>query len=166
MQPIFLVPSIGLTWVGEQVSVRPYPSTSLPPEIRSKVTWTSSGRGAAPLVQYLIDLRSYLGRSLKLLMAAYIVGTPQKIVGRCLSAAFITAGRSRGLGTRIIAAPRCTPMFMTQVIPKLWKSGSAPISTSRPGFLSGNQASVIAACAIRLRCVSMAPLETPVVPPV
>ena len=56
-------------------------------------------------------------------------------------------------------------MFMATVRPKMWKYGRAPRTVS-PGVARGNQAATWTALATRLRCVSMAALGTPVVPPV
>src|SRR5699024_11569536 len=41
-------------------SVKPYPSTNLPPVTRSKFVCTSTGKEAEPLIQALIDDKSYL----------------------------------------------------------------------------------------------------------
>ena len=87
-------------------------------------------------------------------------------VTRCRTMASSTALRSRGFGIRTSAAPIATGKVMATVIPNEWKYGSAASCTSLPGSSPGNQATSCCTLQLRFRCVSIAPLETPVVPPV
>ncbi len=77
----------------------------------------SRGRGADPLMQALMDFRSYFPTWGWLLMAMYIAGTPGKWVGFCLLMIFRTASISRGSGWRIIAPPTCTGAIIAVVRP-------------------------------------------------
>ena len=58
------------------------------------------------------------------------------------------------------------PTFMHTVWPYEWNSGSAIRTTSLPGSASVNHARACAQFATKLKCVSMTPFDTPVVPPV
>ena len=79
-------------------------------------------------------------------------------------------GISRGLGISV----RCEPWRIASrhsVSAKMWYSGSAAMLLARvtsPILASAgvNQASACSVAATMLRCVSTAPLESPVVPPV
>ena len=56
--------------------------------------------------------------------------------------------------------------FIATVMPKEWNMGRAPSMTSLPISRSGNQTRSCCMLYDRLRCVSIAPLAMPVVPPV
>ena len=77
-----------------------------------------------------------------------------------ISSAF--SGSKRG--SSVTVAPTVTALFMEQVWPKEWNSGSAPRSTS--SSLSSPSFSETPAVLNRFACVSSAPLGLPVVPDV
>src|ERR1051326_7257465 len=76
MVPILRFPSKGFPCEIGAVSDSPYPSTSTPPVTASNCSCTSSGSGAAPEKQNLIDVMSVFERLGWLSMLMYSVGTP------------------------------------------------------------------------------------------
>ena len=80
-------------------------------------------------------------------------------------------GMSRGLGISRHMAPMRMPSRQHAVSAKMWYSGSAVTivmrSTCLPFLSAGcSQASFCSTLAMTLRCSSVAPFDTPVVPPV
>ena len=97
-------------------------------------------------------------------IALYIVGTPWNTVTRSrsmISSAF--SGSKRGI--IVTVAPLRTAQFIVQVWPKVWKSGSAPSSTSSCEKRPSVWAEIVQFLR-RFGCVSSAPLGWPVVPDV
>ena len=97
-------------------------------------------------------------------IAPYIVGTPSKTVtlSRAMTSSAL-AGSKRGI--IVSAAPAWKAVFMPQVMPKTWKSGRQPMTTSSPSRWMS--VSVVASWLVwRLSHVSSAPLGRPVVPEV
>ncbi len=94
--------------------------------------------------------------------------TPAKKLKRCLASSLTKPGKSRGFGIMRLCAPSFIIVSAFAVSAKMWYSGSAVIATSgSSSFRLGRiQASDCSTFATRLRCVSTAPFETPVVPPV
>ena len=111
MEPALFSPLRGLQVATGEVSVSPYPSTSVQPVNRSKVFLTSTGRAAPPEMQYLMDERSYLSRSPLPLIAVYMVGTPGKSVGPRLCMVSSTCCTSKR-GRSTISAAISTAMFI------------------------------------------------------
>src|SRR5881396_1893400 len=105
---------MGLAWVIGDVSVRPYPSTSLAPVIDSNFSATARGSGAAPERHARIDVRSYFGVSFPSLMAMYSRGTPGNIVGFSFWITF-SVGSSWNWGIRTSFAALYTPTFIATV---------------------------------------------------
>ncbi len=68
-------------------------------------------------------------------------------------------------GTRTSFAPFDTPKFMASV-PNEWKNGRQTRQPPSPGRTTESQALACIALATRLRWLSMAPFDSPVVPPV
>ncbi len=126
----------------------------------------SISRGALPLMHARMLVRSYLGVSGWLLMALYSVGTAGKRVARVCCTALRVMGRSRGLGIRTMVAPIRTLRFMATVMPYTWKNGMDARVVSCPSRRSVIQQRACSQLDTRFPCVSMAPLGTPVVPPV
>ena len=95
-------------------------------------------------------------------IAAYIVGTPWKIVTASRpSTSMALAGSKRGI--RVSVEPRSTEVLRPQVRPKTWKSGRQPMITSSSVICMISLADT-SALRCRLTCVSSAPLGLPVVP--
>ena len=99
------------------------------------------------------------------------VFTAGKLWKVCLDNSLSTAGKSRGLGIRMVLPPMRRLSIMFTVKAKMWYSGNAhtAVGCSPAGmrFMTGSfQASDCSTLAITLRCNSTAPLDTPVVPPV
>jgi hypothetical protein len=97
-------------------------------------------------------------------MAAYMVGTPSKIVTRSrwnMSSAL--AGSN--LGSRVSVLAVATAAFSPQVSPNTWNSGRQPMITSS-GLFSISVLEVIVALRTSPMWVSSAPLGRPVVPDV
>ena len=95
-------------------------------------------------------------------IAAYIVGTPWKIVTWSRpSTSMALAGSKRGMSVRV--QPRWTEVLSPQVRPKTWKRGRQPMMTSS-SVISMMSAAERSALRWRLKCVSSAPLGLPVVP--
>ena len=93
-----------------------------------------------------------------------IVGTPNSRVTRWRVTARATAAAlKRATTSRVAAADSGTPI--TPDIPPLCDMGIAPTDVSAPGSNAYHSANWTV-LATRLRCVSMAPLGAPVVPPV
>ena len=84
----------------------------------SKRCLTSTGNGAPPDTQYLIDVTSTPWVNGELLMAAYIVGTPGNKVGRFFVMSFSTASSSN-LGCMMMAPPISRARFMTTLRAKM-----------------------------------------------
>ena len=98
-------------------------------------------------------------------MALNSVGTPGRIVGFNWVISLI-ASPSSNLGTSTSREARCTPKFITTVMPKTWKNGRIAITVSVP--LPNGPAQWLTCCTLMptLAWVSIAPLGVPVVPPV
>ena len=126
---------------------------------------TSTGKGAPPETQYLIDVTSTPLVNGELLMAAYMVGTPGNNVGRFLAMSFRTASSSNS-GCMMMAPPIISARFMTTESAKMWKNGSTPIMRSLPSSTPSSHITAWWALAYRLAWDSIAPFGTPVVPPV
>ena len=97
-------------------------------------------------------------------IALYIVGTPWKTVTRSRSRiSSALSGRKRG--SIVTVEPVAIALFIVQVCPNEWKSGSAPSSTS-----SSVKPASLPPVALQLRYrfawVSSAPFGVPVVPDV
>ena len=78
--------------------------------------WICGGRGEAPEMQILMDVRSYLPSWGFASNAEYMVGTPQKIVTLCFWM-FSGALVESNLGIRTIFAARLMGTFMLVVMP-------------------------------------------------
>src|SRR5919112_2195347 len=112
-----------------EVSERPYPSRMMQPNFSSKDRISSAGMAAPPDMQRRSEDQSALSHDSEWSMALYIVGTPWKIV--TLSRSMISSALSGSKrGNIVTAAPTLTALFIVQVWPKEWNSGSAPRSTS------------------------------------
>ena len=98
-------------------------------------------------------------------MAVYMVGTAGNSVAFLALRVFRVCSSSKR-GNRIISVPDATAKFITAVIANTWKRGSTPTIFSSPGLRPGNHESICEMLADRLACVSIAPLDRPVVPPV
>ena len=97
-------------------------------------------------------------------IAAYIVGTPSKIVTWSRSM-ICRALPGSNLGSRVSVPPPATVAFSPQVSPKTWNSGRQPIITSSgPAVEQGRAVSV--ALRASPAWVSWAPFGRPVVPEV
>ena len=97
-------------------------------------------------------------------IALYIVGTPWKMV--TLSRWMISSALSGSKrGSIVTVAPTMTALFIVQVWPNEWKSGSAPRSTSS-SLSSPSFSDTPAEFLYRFACVSSAPFGLPVVPDV
>src|SRR5256886_15880284 len=160
------MPFRGLQWVTDDASVSPYPSTSRPPVAASNCLRTSFGRGAAPEMQARIDRRSYFASFGCRRIAMYIVGTPGNRLGFVLLISLRIAPISRGFGWRITSIPATTDKSITAVSPYTWNRGIAPSNFSDRCEPAENHAPTFIALAMRLRLVSIAPFDVPVVPPV
>ena len=114
MLPSFRALCMGLTWVTGEASLRPYPSTSLPPVSSSNRCCTCGGSGADPLMQAWTLLKSTFALSARRLIATYIVGTPWKIVGRDFRMCGTTFSTSKR-GMHTTAPPTITAESMTVV---------------------------------------------------
>ena len=79
----------------------------------------------------------------------------------------IVASASPGsnFGTRVRTAPTRIEAFIATVWPKVWKSGSAP-STTSPASIRNVVREMISEFSSRLRWASAAPFGLPVVPEV
>ena len=97
-------------------------------------------------------------------MAAYMVGTPSKIVtaSRWMISSALAPSN---LGSRVSVPPAATVAFSPQVRPKTWNSGRQPIITSSVPFCSRVRVTT-AALLVTLAWVSWAPFGLPVVPEV
>src|SRR5471030_3306272 len=115
--------------------------------------------------------KSSLENSGWLTSALYSVLTAgSKLNGR-LASSLMKPLISRGFGIRMLSAPMRMPHMAQAVSAKMWYSGKAQtmdnFSTTGACCSAGwPQASVCSRLATMLRCVSTAPLDTPVVPPV
>ena len=97
-------------------------------------------------------------------IAAYIVGTPSKMV--TLSRPMISrALPASNRGSSVRLPPAKIVAFRPQVRPKTWNSGRQPMVTS-PGPAFSRVAAVSSALRVRFAWVSSAPLGRPVVPEV
>ena len=96
-------------------------------------------------------------------MAAYIVGTPSKMV-TLSRASIVNASEGSNRGSRVRQAPVRTAVFSPQVWPKEWNKGRAPNMTSCSSTWS--RLRVTSTFSARLKWVSSAPLGVPVVPDV
>lgn len=85
---------------------------------------------------------------------------------RCFVMPATSDWMSRGFATSTSVPAESVAQFMQTVMPKTWKSGMQVSTTSEAYSIFENHALVCCAFTVRLRCVSMAPFETPVVPPV
>ena len=94
----------------------PYPSTRRALVSFSNDSCTSTGSGAEPLMQALIDLMLYLRTPRKLLIATYMLGEPGKMVGLYFLMVFSTS-KIWNCGFKIKAAPKETGTFKAAVIP-------------------------------------------------
>ncbi len=94
--------------------------------------------------------------------------TPVMNVKRTFDISSTKAGMSRGFVIRTFWPPTYVNTRQFVVRAKMWYSGSAVMTTASAPicFSSGIQFTICNVFAIRLRCVSTAPFETPVVPPV
>ena len=114
--------------------------------------------------------KSRWAKSGLLASALYSVFTAGSMLTRYFASSLTKAGMSRGFTIRTFSAPMRMPHIAHAVSAKIWYSGSAhTIVTCSPAvcFMHGSaQASVCSTLAITLRWVSVAPFETPVVPPV
>src|SRR5262245_50620752 len=93
-----------------------------------------------------------------------MVGTPNSRVTRYCVTAWAAAAAWKRVMTSSVA-PADSGTLSTPDMPPLWNMGMAPSATSAPGSKAYQRAN----CSVlvtMLRCVSMAPLGTPVVPPV
>ena len=118
-----------------------------PPEmqVRSVAVWAGSPSGACS-------------------MAAYMVGTPSKIV--TVSRWMISSALApSNLGSSVSVPPAATVAFSPQVRPKTWNSGRQPIVTSSVPFCSRVRVTR-SALLVMLAWVSWAPFGLPVVPEV
>ena len=98
--------------------------------------------------------------------ARYSVLTPMRAEGGNAFSVLMKAGRSRGLATSTVWVPRLKN-DSAPVSAKTWYSGSGITSVSAPSFMSRPiQAATCSTLATMLPWLSMAPLATPVVPPV
>ncbi len=97
-------------------------------------------------------------------MAAYMVGTPSKIVtwSRWMISSALAGSN---LGSSVSVPPTATVAFSPQVKPNTWNSGRQPITTS-PELLFSSVRAVRSALRTMLAWVSWAPLGLPVVPEV
>ncbi|GBC86863.1 hypothetical protein HRbin12_00862 [bacterium HR12] len=158
-------PRSGFACVTGEASVRPYPSTRVaPPVISANRSATAEGSAAPPETQALMERRSYLRVRGDSFRAMNSRGTPGTNVGFSWAMASSTRWRSRGLVTRI-ALPAVAIATFIASIPKEWKKGRAQRIASAPSSSSRYRAPW-SAFATTLRWESIAPLETPVVPPV
>ena len=94
--------------------------------------------------------------------------TPAKNEKRYRASSLTNPAKSRGFGIRMLCAPSLIIVRLFAVSAKMWYSGSAVIATSdwsgsSCGWIHASDCSTFA---MRLRCVSTAPFDTPVVPPV
>ena len=95
------------------------------------------------------------------------VFTPVMAVKWCLPSSATNPGMSRGLGIRTFFAPIFMKVRQFPVSAKMWYIGSAVITVSRPSSRPvPTQFETCIRFATRLPWVSIAPFETPVVPPV
>jgi len=94
-----------------EVSVMPQPSPRLQPVSSRKRRWTSTGSGAPPEPQNFSERRSTFSIPGVLLIAVYIVGTPQNTVTFFSARSFSTAAMSKRV-CRMFNAPRRIPSSM------------------------------------------------------
>ncbi len=98
-------------------------------------------------------------------MNSVLMPVNQVIGSRSITSFRLVNGR--GLGIRMLRPPTAKKIIRFAVNAKMWYSGSAVSITSLPRSRNGFHISRLATTfASRLRCVSNAPFETPVVPPV
>ena len=167
MLPSLRSPSIGLPCVTGEVSVRPKPSMIRAPVSCSKRCSTSTGSGAEPEKQDFTQRDVHALDAGKLLIAANIAGTPMKSVTRC----FVTAvddgrdvARVRQEDHRAAGEDR-----EVHARPSSRRRGRAAArrgTTSSAKSAMCSHAMALWTLPERLRCVSIAPFATPVVPPV
>ena len=99
-------------------------------------------------------------------LAGIVLAPVMAVIGTDFSS-FTKPGMSRGLVIRWLCAPNFMNTRQFAVNAKMWYSGSAvTISSSPRRTLVPTQAAACCMLATMLRWVSIAPLETPVVPPV
>jgi hypothetical protein len=99
------------------------------PNFSSNARISSAGIAAPPDMQMRSDPQSTPSADSQCSIALYIVGTPWNSVTLSrwmISSAF--SGSKRG--SIVTVAPTLTALFMQQVCPKEWNSGSAPSRTS------------------------------------
>ena len=95
----------------------------------------------------------------------YRRGTPGKSDGFSFWITF-SVGSSWNCGISTSFAASEIPRFIATVIPYEWKNGMMHMIPSVPSVRPGNHEAPCFTFATRLRWVSIAPLESPVVPPV
>ena len=100
-----------------------------------------------------------------MLIAEYIVGTPSITVARSWAITLSSWSR-RKRGNRMISKPQAMPTFITPVMPKTWNRGRAPTTFSWPGRAPTAQRPTWRVLVWSAAWLSMAPLGSPVVPPV
>src|SRR3954464_979895 len=134
------------------------------PNLSSKERISSAGIAAPPDMQIRSDEQSALSHDAEWSIALYIVGTPWKRVA--LSRSMISSALSGSKrGSIVTVAPTLTALFIVQVWPNEWKSGSAPSSTSSL-LISPSFCDTPAELRYRFAWVSSAPFGCPVVPEV
>ena len=95
------------------------------------------------------------------------VFTPVIAEKRCLPSSATKPGMSRGLGIRTFLAPNFMKVRQFPVSAKMWYSGRAVMTISRPSSRPvPTQLDTCWRLATRFPWVSIAPFDTPVVPPV
>ena len=92
--------------------------------------------------------------------------TPVITVGRAWRSVSTNPSMSRGLATSQFCAPRSKKVRKFTISAKMWYSGIAVTTTSLPSSMPVRKLAICAQLASRFPCVSAAPLESPVVPPV
>ena len=135
------------------------------PNFSSKARISSAGIAAPPDMQRRSDEQSALSHDSEWSIALYIVGTPWKSVTRSRSMISSALSGSKR-GSIVTVAPTLTALFIVQVWPNEWNSGSAPRSTSSSLDLAELLATTPFEFRYRFACVSSAPFGLPVVPDV
>src|SRR6218665_1380544 len=171
MVPLNSVAVTGLQQTEGLPPEKPWPSQIGQPVFCNHSWATAPCTAAPPPSETLRLLQSTVPESGWLDSALNKVLTAGKLLKRCLDSSLSTAGRSRGLGIRMVLPPGRSDSIMFTVNAKMGYSGSAQTlggcSPAGSFFIPVScQSSDCSTLAITLRCSSTAPLLTPVVPPV